>query len=99
MKVIGVKDLSIWNDNADTEKFKNEIIEKYRNIPEKNVADYNNNKGGIEYQVEEEVCAQDLYATLDSCIQEVLTNKNSDVKGILKKAAADFQSNFLDYEN
>lgn len=99
MKVIGVKDLSIWNDNADTEKFKNEVIEKYRNIPEKNVADYNNNKGSIEYQVEEEVCAQDLYATLDSCIQEVLTNKNSDVKGILKKAAADFQSNFLDYEN
>ena len=99
ISVIGVKDISIWSNAAEREQFSNELMEKYRNIPIENVSDYNDNKDSIEYQSEEPVCAQDLYSILDSCIQEVLNNKDSDCKAILKKAASDFQSNFLDYEN
>lgn len=57
-----------------------------------------NEESNIGYQTEEEVCAQDLYATLDLCIQEVLADQNADCAQILKKAAENFQKNYLDYE-
>ena len=52
--------------------------------------------GDCELKAEEPVCAQELYATLDSCIQEVLVNKDADCAALIKKAASDFQSNYLD---
>ncbi|MCR4718947.1 MAG: hypothetical protein K5768_04890 [Firmicutes bacterium] len=58
---------------------------------------FNENK--IDAHTEVEICAQELYGLLDSCIQEVLTNKDADCKAVIKKAAEDYQSNFLDYEN
>lgn len=73
------------------------LIEEYRNVDEKHLASYND-QSGVEYQVEEPICAQELYSILDSCIQEVLTNVNVDCAELLEKAAADFQQNFLDYE-
>lgn len=97
-QLIGVNDLSIWNSAAEVTAYKQSIQEKYRNIPLENIQDYND-KEGVEYQTEEETCAQDLYGILDSCLQEVLTNKDCDLKQVLKKAASDFQNNFLDYEN
>lgn len=57
-----------------------------------------NEAGSIGYQTEEEVCAQDLYAALDLCIQEVLADQNADCARILQDAANDFQKNYLDYE-
>ncbi len=41
-------------------------------------------------------CAQELYAILDGCIQEVLTNKNADIDALVEEASKDFQSNHLD---
>lgn len=96
--VIGIKDLTLWNEKASSQAYKDEVKEEFRNIPKKNIESYNN-KQEIEFQAEEPVCAQDLYATLDRCIQEVLTNESSDCAGILKQASEDFQANFLDYEN
>ena len=58
---------------------------------------FNENKLDIHPEVE--ICAQELYGLLDACIQEVLNNENADCKELIKKAAADFQRNFLDYEN
>ena len=92
--VIGIKDLSIWTDKEVTQHYKNELAEEFRNIDEKNISSYND-KSGVEYQTEEKMCAQDLYGLLDACIQEVLTNKDADCGEALKKAASDFQSNFL----
>ncbi len=96
--IYGVSDLSIWNETATVKSFKDAVNEEYRNIPEKNVASYND-KSELELQAEAPVCAQDLYSTLDTCIQEVLTNENADCAEVLSNAAADFQSNYLDYEN
>lgn len=98
-KVIGIKDISVWGDDADITKFRNEIMEKYRNIPAENVEDYNNNKDSVEYQAEEPINAQELYGMLDSCIQEVLTNKDADTLALVKQTAANFQSDFLDHVN
>ena len=92
--IIGIKDLSIWTDKEATQGYKNQLIDEFRNIDEKQIASYND-KSGIEYQTEEKQCAQDLYGLLDSCIQEVLTNKDADCKAVLEKAASDFQANFL----
>ena len=39
----------------------------------------------MEIQAEEPVCAQELYGILDSCIQEVLTNKDADCAALLKR--------------
>ena len=37
-----------------------------------------------------------LYALLDACIQEVLTNENADCAALIQKAASDFQQNYLE---
>ena len=58
-----------------------------------------NDKENLEFQAEEPVDAQALYALLDTCIQEVLTNKDADCASLIKKAASDFQKNNLDNAN
>ena len=45
---------------------------------------------------EPSACAQQLYAILDGCIQEVLTNKDADVAALIKTANEDYQKNHLD---
>lgn len=92
--IIGIKDLPIWTDQEATQGYKSELQNEFRNIDEKQISSYND-KSGIRYQTEEKQCAQDLYGLLDSCIQEVLTNKDADCKQVLEKAASDFQANFL----
>ncbi len=92
--IIGIHDLSIWTDKEATQGYKRELSEEFRNIDAAQTASYND-KSGIEYRTEEKMCAQDLYGLLDSCIQEVLTNKDADCKAVLEKAASDFQANFL----
>lgn len=96
--VIGIKDISIWTDTNAVQAYKYEVMEEMRNIDEKNVAHYNN-KEGIKYHTEERMCAQELYALLDSCIQEVLNNEGADCKAVIDKAEADFQNNYLNNED
>ncbi|MBC8060072.1 MAG: ABC transporter substrate-binding protein [Clostridiaceae bacterium] len=47
-------------------------------------------------KAEEPYNAQDMYALFDTCIQNVITDKNSDPKALLDKASSDFQTKFLD---
>lgn len=96
--VVGIKDLSFWKDEEATQHYKNEVISELRNINENQVASYND-KNGIEYQAEEPMKTQDLYSVLDSCIQEVLTNKDASCSDVIKKAASDFQNNHLNSAN
>lgn len=96
--VVGIKDLSFWKDEEATQHYKNEVISELRNIKENQIASYND-KSGIEYQAEEPMKTQDLYSVLDSCIQEVLTNKDASCDEVIKKAASDFQNNHLNSAN
>lgn len=97
-RVMGVNDIVLWSGANEVEAYKLEVIEELRNIDKKNVADYND-KTGLSYRTEEKVCAQELYALLDSCIQEVLTNETADCQAVLDQAEADFQNNNLNNEN
>ncbi len=100
-KLIGIKGLSVFNENTEVEKLVNEMIDKYKNIDLNHVKLYNDSltDTSIELRPEEPVCAQELYAVIDGIIQEVLTNKNADIKALVKKANEDFQHNYLDNLN
>lgn len=92
--IIGIDDVACWSEEEATRKYENELKEQFRNIKPEMVASYND-KSGIEFRAEEPMNAQDLYSVLDSCLQEVLTNKDADCMEVLEKASSDFQNNYL----
>jgi len=95
--LIGPKTLNAWKDSTERVAYQNELIDKNTNANPNHYRLYNEFlESDVEVQPEEPVCAQDLYRTLDNCIQEVLTNKDADCAQVLEKACADFQANYLD---
>lgn len=98
---VGIKDFSPWKKDSPVVKAKNDLMEKYVNININQVKPYNDaiddiEKSTMELHPEVEVCAQDLYGILDNCIQQVLNDKNANIKDILKKANPEYQSDYLD---
>ena len=89
--------MSVW---VGGEKREAEIAirEKYQNIDPTKMTDYMEN-GSKDLHPEEPVEVQALYAMLDSVIQEVFTNENSDVQALLDSVNADFQAQYLDPYN
>lgn len=84
----------VWS-NSDKSKKTYEIRKEFQNV------DYNDYKTYFEaddvtVNLEPAACAQQLYAVLDKCIQEVFTNENADVDTLIKDACHDFQVNHLD---
>ena len=98
-QLVGIKIMSVWNGNADSKKYQDEVIEKSANANINHVKLYNDfmaDMGECELRAEEPVCAQELYSILDSCIQAVLEDENADCAEVLKKGCSDFQQNYLD---
>ena len=95
--IVGVIDTAIWNEKSDVFSYQSQLAVENCNVNYNHVKLFNENKLDIHPEVE--ICAQELYGLLDACIQEVLNNKDADCKALISKAAADFQRNFLDYEN
>lgn len=95
---VGLKEFTVWSQDAESVQYSHELIDKYCNMNPNNVRLYNEHCANIpcELQPEEPVCAQELYAILDQCIQEVLGNKDADPATVLEKANSDFQVNYLD---
>ena len=96
---VGILGLNIWKDDIETSKYRDEFIKQNANINLNHVKLYNEfvkDMGDCELRPEEPMCAQQLYAILDGCIQEVLTNKDADCAELIKKANSDFQLNYLD---
>ena len=96
-KLVGVKVFSPWKGDTPAVKYERELIDKYSNANPNHVRLYNEFVANcpIEIRPEEPMCCQELYATLDNCIQEVLTNKDADCASVLEKANSDFQQNYL----
>ena len=92
--VLDQEPFKIWV-SKDRVEAENEIRRKYMNIYPRDYQEYYS-FADIAVRSEEPVCCQDLYELFDSCIQEVLTNENSDVAAVVAKAAEDFQHNHLD---
>ena len=96
--LVGIKAMSVWSQDAESLKLEHQLIDERANSNLNHVRLYNEFVADCpaEIQPEEPVCAQELYGILDSCIQEVLTNKDADCATILEKANSDFQHNYLD---
>lgn len=92
-RIVGPHGLSIWGSKERAEA--EAIRQKYTNVNLDLWNDYMKNDG-VQLHPEEPVNAQELYKSLDSIVQAVLTNKNADPKALLDKAAADFQRDYLD---
>ena len=84
----------IWTSEEANQKV-NEIYKKYTNVDASDYEKYFAFEGVI-VKPEYAQCCQELYATFDKCIQEVLTNKNADIAALVKNANAEFQVNYLD---
>lgn len=80
--------------NEDRNKKEEETRKKYVNVDSRDYEDYFGFKDVI-IKPEEPASAQELYTLLDSCIQEIFTNKNANVEELVKKANSDFQTNYL----
>lgn len=68
---------------------------KYTNVKHENYEQYYGFEDVI-IKPEPAVCAQEMYAIIDRCIQEVITNENADIDSLVKTACNDFQVNHLD---
>ena len=88
---------NIWKGGNAYEK-KNEILKKYATADLALCKEYMEAENVI-IKPEEPVACQELYTILDNCIQEVIENKNADIEKILKDAAKEFQTNYLDGAN
>ena len=98
-ELITVKSMSPWSTESDAVKYEHDLIDKKANANPNHVKLYNDfvaDMGDCILHPEEPVCAQELYAVLDNCIQAVLTDKDADPATLLKKANSDFQQNYLD---
>lgn len=97
-KLIGIQPISVFSEKNEYEDLRLEMIDKYKNIDINHVKLYNDSltDTSIELQAEEPKCAQELYAKLDGVIQEILTNKNADIKALISQASKEFQRDYLD---
>jgi len=97
-QLIGVKLMNPWSKESEAYQYEHALIDENINIDPKQVKLYNDFVADCpaEIQAEEPVCCQELYETLGACMQELFTNKDADCAELLAKAAADFQSNYLD---
>lgn len=88
---------NVWT-NEETINKQMEIRSEYTNVDPADFAEYYAFKD-VTIKPEPAACAQELYAVLDACIQEVVTNKDADVDALITEAVKDFQVNHLDKMN
>ena len=72
-----------------------ELRAKYSQVDKKDFESYYD-ISDVTLHEEEPMACQQLYAVLDGCIQEVITNENADCKALIENACKDFQTNHLD---
>lgn len=95
---IGPQNTTVWKADAPVVQAENKLNAQYTNVTMAYWNDYLDHSSQ-DIQAEPPVDAQEYYAVLDGAIQEVLTNKNANPKAVLQKAAADFQSTYLNAFN
>lgn len=88
--------LPLWV-NEERQGKMDALRDKYTQVDIKDFQSYYDISDVI-LHAEEPMCAQQLYAVLDGCIQEVITNENADCAALIATACQDFQANHLDKE-
>ncbi len=85
----------MYKPNSPTIIQEKELVDKYRAIPY--FKDYVE-AAGKHAHIEPPIAVQELYATLDEVLWEVLNDENADTQALLTEAAAQFQKEYLDLE-
>lgn len=93
---VAEEEFSIFKHADRTEQIK-EAKSGYINVDEKiwNTA----YADSLTLKAEEPVNAQQLYGMLSPMLQEVLTNRNTDIPALVKRVNDNFQKDFLDKNN
>jgi len=91
--IVGMRPYNMWK-SGEIYEFVGELVNQHKNIDENRFKEYSAMEN-VQVRAEEPMNCQELYNILDACIQEVLTNENADCAEIMKKAASDFQINYL----
>ncbi|MGN0178610.1 MAG: ABC transporter substrate-binding protein [Monoglobaceae bacterium] len=86
----------MWNNTAEKEKKREKIIGKYVNTDNKGLEDYLA-FDKVTLRQEESICCQELYAIIDSVLQEIVSNEDADVAVLAKNAAELYQKKYLNY--
>lgn len=95
-ELIGVLNSSAWTEKDPKRAWEIELNTKspeeggFRNVNVNQVKLYND-QAALEWQQEEPVEAQALYAVLDNAIQAVLTDENADCAKLVEEAYKNFQ--------
>lgn len=86
----------LWKDENYCNGYK-KLAKEYTNVKEENWDSYFKGfEEDVTIRPEEPVSCQELYSILDRCIQEVITNRDADINGLIEEANNDFQTNHLD---
>ena len=85
----------MYKPNSQISIQERELLDKYRGLPY--YKEYVE-AAGKHAQLEPPIAVQDLYATLDGILWEVLNDENADPQALLTEAAAKFQAEYLDTE-
>lgn len=92
--IVGIKGLSVWNEDAEVAKYTDEVIDKYKNVDTSFYEDYMD-FSKVTIKAEEPVACQELYQVISGCMQEALTNENADLMAVVTEAAKNFEINSL----
>ncbi len=92
--IVGVVPYSIWNENSEVQKYKEEVINKYKNVDTSYFEDYMD-YDKVDIKPEEPINCQELYQVISGCMQEALSDKKADLMKIIKEAADNFERNSL----
>lgn len=87
---------NLWNNMKGKEEQKQKIIGKYVDTDDKRYEDYLA-FDKVTLRQEEPVCCQELYAIIDSVLQEIVSNEDADVAELAKNAAELYQNKYLNY--
>lgn len=91
-KVITRPMISIWTNKERVDAI-NKIYDKYVNVDERL---WTFNQNDVTLRIEEPVAAQQLYSVLSNAMQEVILNKDADIKATVATAAKTLQVDYLD---
>ena len=89
--LVGIVTASPYTEEDPKRAYNIQLSQKYANINLNHVKLYND-QSNIEWQQEEPVEAQALYAVLDNAIQAVLTDENADCAKLIEDACKNFQA-------
>lgn len=96
-QLVGLSPSNYWADQ-DRINAEYEYIEKYRTVDQKYFDNYSKAEG-VTFRFEPPKCVQQMYAALDTALQQVIGDKNADCKKVLESVQKDFQVNYLDKES